>query len=215
MEIQIGSITYTLELPDHCPCCNKGTRIDIVAKAANEAKNELGLILHCSRCEQFHFLTYATLARGLGHRTTSLQDVFPPPMPDVRIPIEMEELYPDFCKIYKQTAYAEIQGLDHIVGVGYRKALEYLVKHYLSEQLPDERDAILSEPLGKSIKRIPHAQMQNLAKASTWIGNDQTHIIQKHPNHSVPEMKRFILAFCHLIVFDKIDSDASTFLSQD
>lgn len=215
MEIQIGSITYTLELPDHCPCCNKGTRIDIVAKAANEAKNELGLILHCSRCEQFHFLTYATLARGLGHRTTSLQDVFPPPMPDVRIPIEIEELYPDFCQIYRQTAYAEMYGLDLIVGVGYRKALEYLVKHYLSELFPNERNSIMSEPLGKSIERLSCSQIHDLAKASTWIGNDQTHIIQKHPNHSVPEMKRFILAFCHLIVLDKTASDASAFLSRD
>ena len=136
-------------------------------------------------------------------------------MPDVRIPIEMEELYPDFCQIYRQTAYAEMHGLDLIVGVGYRKALEYLVKHYLSELFPNERDSIMSEPLGKSIERLSCSQIHDLAKASTWIGNDQTHIIQKHPNHSVPEMKRFILAFCHLIVLDKTASDASAFLSRD
>lgn len=97
--------------------------------------------------------------------------------------------------------------------MAYRKALEILVKQYLIEQTPNEKDKILNEALGRSIERISSTKIQSLAKAISWIGNDQTHMVQKHPDYNIPEMKRFMLALCHLIIAEHIADDAASFVS--
>ena len=97
--------------------------------------------------------------------------------------------------------------------MAYRKALEILVKQYLIQQTPNEKDNILSEALSHSIARISSSKIQSLAKAISWIGNDQTHMIQKHPDYNVPEMKRFMLALCHLIIAEHIADEAIDFIS--
>lgn len=121
--------------------------------------------------------------------------------------------YPYFFQIYEQAAEAESHGLDKISGMAYRKALEILVKQYLIKQTPDEENAILNETLGKNINRISFEKIRVLAKAISWIGNDQTHAVQKHPDYNVPEMKRFMLALCHLISAEYVADEAAGFVS--
>ena len=45
-------------------------------------------------------------------------------------------------------------------------------------------------------------RLVTLAKASVWLGNDETHYVKKHPDYTLNNMKAFINAF---ITF--IDSD--------
>ena len=45
-------------------------------------------------------------------------------------------------------------------------------------------------------------RIQSLAKASAWIGNDETHYIRKHENLDVSTLKSFILAAAHFISGD-------------
>lgn len=121
----------------------------------------------------------------------------------IPLPKEIATYYPKFYEIYSQSAKAENYNLNEITGMAYRKALENLVKTYLAEMYPDEISDILNEPLGKSISRISYPKIQSLARAISWIGNDQTHMIQKNLNYNINDMKAFILALCHLILAEK------------
>lgn len=68
--------------------------------------------------------------------------------------------YPDFASLYRQALAAEGYGLTDISGMGFRKALEFLVKEYAIRRFPQ----ILSEKLGQTIARIPAPQIQALEK---------------------------------------------------
>ena len=46
---------------------------------------------------------------------------------------------PQFASIYNQAYHAEQMDLDQICGVGYRKALEFLIKDYLISKETDEQ----------------------------------------------------------------------------
>jgi len=44
----------------------------------------------------------------------------------------LQSRFPDFCTIFSQALQAHANGLDHVAGPGYRKALEFLVKESVS-----------------------------------------------------------------------------------
>ena len=51
---------------------------------------------------------------------------------------EISELSENFVEIYGQSQVAENQGLNKICGVGYRKALEFLIKDFAKRKFPNQ-----------------------------------------------------------------------------
>src|SRR5690606_9206713 len=64
----------------------------------------------------------------------------------------INEVSERFEEIYNQAFSAEQQNLTEICGVGYRKALEFLIKDYSITKHPDEKDKIERKMLGSCIK---------------------------------------------------------------
>lgn len=104
-----------------------------------------------------------------------------------------------FVETYGQAQQAEAEGLSQICGIGYRKALEYLVKDYLCHKFPADEEAIKAEALGQSLRRIEDGRIQTLAQRATWIGNDETHYVRKHEDLDVKTMKTFIRSMINFI----------------
>ena len=112
-------------------------------------------------------------------------------------------LSPDFVSIYTQAALAESLGLDQICGIGYRKAIEFLVKDYTIHKSPNSKDAILKATLGACISNyIKDDRLTTLARAATWLGNDETHYVRQHPDYTLKELKAFADAFITFIDAD-------------
>lgn len=133
---------------------------------------------------------------------------FPSTADLTKVAPEIVNYYPEFLDIYKQSSIAEAEGLSDLAGMGYRKSVEFLIKLCDIDLFPDNKDQILREPAAKSINRLSlYPQIRDLAKGIAWIGNDETHMFQKHPNYSIPEMKDFIYALSHLIVALNIAKD--------
>ena len=203
-EIMINFHNVEIETPSKCPYCNNGMKPEILSYPSTcEEENKTGVVFSCPICHQVFFGLYSWL-----NGYPSLPSVYPYAEPQLSIPSDMKEIDPDFFEVYRQAANAEASNLDKICGMGYRKAVELLVKNYLIAKCPENKTAILSEQLSASIRRIEYPSIQALAKASTWIGNDETHIVKKNPEYGLPEMKKFILSLCHLILAEKASADA-------
>lgn len=120
-------------------------------------------------------------------------------------PSRIETMFPEFCLIYRQASDAEYHGLSELLGPGYRKALEFLIKTYLIAIFPDDEPAISKKPLGNCIDEyIDDHRIKTLAKKSVWIGNDLTHFIQNRPDTGVEELKLLIRATVNFIESDLI-----------
>lgn len=187
----------SVDIPETCPLC--GTTAFFNTVSANtiidtETDEFLAwtITLCCPKC------------RGIFH-IDKIKDhdiLICPSFGKCDLPEEIMNQSPDFASLYRQALAAEGYGLTDISGMGFRKALEFLVKEYAIRRFPDEESQILSEKLGQTIARIPAPQIQALAKACAWIGNDQTHILVKHPDYGIPEMKNFILSLSHHILME-------------
>jgi hypothetical protein len=132
-------------------------------------------------------------------------------------PTELTKISPDFCSIYNQAHKAEQLGLLLVSGPGYRKALEFLVKDYLTSQQTTEeaKKDIADSPLMACIKKyVTDTRMKTTAERATWLGNDETHYIRKWEDKDLQDMKNLIQLTCYWIQSEHLTSAAALEMPQ-
>ncbi|OGG66133.1 hypothetical protein A3I99_00990 [Candidatus Kaiserbacteria bacterium RIFCSPLOWO2_02_FULL_45_11b] len=192
-------------LPDECPIChNKGTFSPIsLFHNSNrpDSERELEVIFRCpnSKCHDC-FIGYYKINRHTGH--FDLLKTAPKQIKSKDFSDIITLLSPEFVSIYNQAKSAEDSGLDKICGVGYRKALEFLLKDFLISKTSDEgeQEAIKNEFLGTTIsKRIDSTKIKEIAKRATWLGNDETHYTKKWDGKDLTDLKLTLELTVHWI----------------
>ncbi|MCK4921618.1 MAG: DUF4145 domain-containing protein [Bacteroidales bacterium] len=97
-----------------------------------------------------------------------------------------------FIKTYLQSLEAENFGLDELAGMGYRKAIEYLVKDWAIKNNPEDREAIVTLPLAQVIAKYYSGDLKDMLDRATWLGNDQTHYIKIFEQFDTDILKELI-----------------------
>ena len=122
-----------------------------------------------------------------------LQNIIPSMQKLPQIPEEVEELSGNFSEVYKQAFIAESYGLNEIAGVGYRKALEFLIKDYSIHKNTDAEQNIKSLQLAKVIGQyVEDVNIKECAKRAVWLGNDETHYVRKWESKDISDLKILI-----------------------
>lgn len=199
-----------VELPKKCPICHVAVNAQLLYSCFyNLPSNEQNIfaLYFCSSCE-LTFIGYYQGSKYGAVKTVAFE-----PMKDTEkreFSQNINSLSPDFCKIYNQAYAAEQNDLKDICGMGYRKALEFLIKDYATLQNETEKEKIANMPLSKCINEyIDNKKIRKLATASAWIGNDETHYVRKHEDYDIKDLKLFIDATASFI-----DSDLSALLAE-
>lgn len=212
------TISGTIEEPSICPMCKHAVKPQelFVTSYKNEFEEWYVTALYlCKHCYE----TFVTLFKCSIQNTSTISKIFstkpiytePNRFTQKHFDIKIAELSPQFVKIYNQALAAESYNLDEIAGIGYRKAVEFLVKDFCIHQKPDEEDKIKSLLLAKCISNyIDNPQIQTLATRATWIGNDEAHYIRKQENRDISDMKNFIKAMVYFVGMVLITEDAAS-----
>lgn len=210
------STNESVELASACPHCgvhlNPNVLNSVLIEYAQEENNKLFIFNYCSSCEECfisrHIFDefdgsgyYFHSSAPLSHFENTFSE-------------GISKLSPDFVSIFNQSLHAEELGLTDICGMGYRKALEYLVKDFIISQKPEEKDVISSKMLSSCINEyISDPRLKTLAKASAWLGNDETHYVRKHTDYNLQNLKAFINAFVTVIDSELAYEEATRLLS--
>lgn len=106
----------------------------------------------------------------------------------------IREISEDFVRIYNEAFSAEQMGLMEICGVGYRKALEFLIKDYVSQNLDEEnKGKVRLMALAKCIEKyVDNVNVKKVAERAVWIGNDEAHYVRKWEEKDVQDLKGLI-----------------------
>lgn len=204
--------SFPLLVPEACECplCHTALRPEIkdaflISRGDHYLVN---VIAFCPKCREAFFIKYGHSGAVCSGDTMQYIRMIPTENKPTSFPKAVSELSPDFVKIYNQAQNAEDSGLSELCGMGYRKALEFLVKDYLIHLHPEDADAIKKELLGKSVQRIESPKIKTLAERSVWIGNDETHYERKHEALDYNDLKRFISAAVSYIDSELIFEEA-------
>lgn len=210
------SANFQIELPDKCPCCSTAyaSKPDYACYFCNEFHStSLYAVFFCPTCEKAFFVIYSINDCDIDEKCGWINSQYPFLSKTSLFSPEISTLSPKFVEIYHQAELAENSELTELCGIGYRKALEFLVKDYAISIHSDSKEIIESSPLGKCINEyIDNPKIKALAKASTWIGNDETHYIRKHDIYNVQDLKRFIKTTVAYIEYELNFSEALGFL---
>lgn len=106
---------------------------------------------------------------------------------------EISNLSPTFVAIYNQALAADSESLDHLVGIGLRKALEFLIKDFAVDQNPDKEESIRKMTLANCIKTYANdPNIQSCATRAAWLGNDETHYTRKWIDKDINDLRLLI-----------------------
>lgn len=187
-----------INAPRQCPRCKTGIDTRVLSAFYIKSKEDqiynLFVLCFCPICETCftaHYHIYE--ARYAGIYSTQPISIYPYPDVETAIANDVAEISPRFVKIFHQAEKAENMGLDEICGIGYRKALEFLIKDYAIFFHPEDEETIKDQQLSPCINNfIENENIKTLATASAWIGNDETHYVRKHEDYNLDHLKAFI-----------------------
>ena len=198
---------------DFCPMCHSGGHPHfeggyIINNYESTSGVHLFVILYCTICKKHFIAKYFGTAGNF-----KLEYSFPTNQQPIMFDDVINNISPQFAVIYNQAKQAEDMGLNELVGIGYRKSLEFLVKDYLIQVQHENENEIKSLMLGTCINKITDNKIQTLAKGATWLGNDETHYEKRHPNYGVDYIKLFIKTLVEFIVGENAFKEAQNLIN--
>lgn len=149
----------------------------------------------CPSCEKGAWFFLFDAARPGGGDNTERSRIYVDPTPPLLADIdgEVARISDRFAAMYRQALIAEGQGLDMLVGMGLRRALEFLIKDYLISQSPDRADEIEQKRLYQLITQdVADPNIKECAMRATWLGNDETHSVREWGDRDVEDLKRLL-----------------------
>ena len=187
--------------PDHCPACSHGVQPTELNAVIVKPRACVQIVYQCPRkvCRQVFVAEY----RRLDSRVSKLKlaRTYPYTFEDPVIEEEVVEISPAFSEIFTQASHAESMGLDQISGVGYRKALEFLIKDYCVKKHPDQADKIKAKLLGGVIADyVDDPKVKDCGRRASWLGNDETHYTRKWEDKDIGDLKALIRLTSYWIV---------------
>ena len=189
------SSVYSYEEPEKCPLCKHAIKpqpLHVGLYSDNQNKTFLTALYLCKHCYR-SFVTLATTNPGNHTDPQALLYCGPSKHEEKEFSQDLTALSPRFVKIYNQALAAEDAGLDQICGIGYRKALEFLIKDYLIHKEPDAKETIEKMELGNCIaNKIDDGDLRAVAQRCAWLGNDEAHFYRKHEEYSLDDLKRLL-----------------------
>ncbi|PGY28474.1 hypothetical protein COE20_10830 [Bacillus cereus] len=192
-------------VPDKCPICHSyGLPINVSAIPINVPKewgrsmafNErerMEIVFQCPKnsCQSVYIAEYEELYAGAAEWTYFKSK--PSGFKGKEFTSEIGQVSQSFIEIYHQSEQAESEGLNHIAGMGYRKALEFLIKDYLINSEGQNRNEIEKKLLGKCInENISEQRIKDAANRAAWLGNDETHYVRRWVDKDVNDLKILI-----------------------
>lgn len=195
--------------PDVCPLCHHAMEFVNHEYASYNAVARLAQLVHrCQKisCQNLFFANY-------WRNPSTDQLLFLNVSPINHVPRSFSEIIKntsmEFCDIYNQALASESQGHLKICGVGYRKALEFLVKDFLIGLHPDKAEEIKTKFLGKCIEEyISNANIKTVAKRAAWLGNDETHYVRIWEGKDLQDLKKLVDLTVHWIEMEQLTSEA-------
>jgi len=194
-------------LPDECPFCHKSVTPNVLHGHQHDNMLEVSMFCPHKKCQK-SFIGYYRISATIWYfnGSTTTGTLLGKTFSDT-----IENISKSFTCIFNESYTAEQQGLKEICGVGYRKALEFLIKDFLILNDESEKGKIEKMSLGNCIGTyVEDARIKAVAKRAVWLGNDETHYVRKWNDKDMQDLKKLIELTVHWIEMEKLTESFET-----
>ncbi|MFR0781194.1 MAG: hypothetical protein ACLSH8_16535 [Zhenhengia sp.] len=207
--IQFENYTYgtkKFKRPITCPHCKISTASTVIE--VNEIKSTekyLNIIYECTSCHKEYYVCYMESAVSL---IFDVLGIFPHPIFSERIfPETIHNISPNFPSLYNQAYFAEEHQKFDIAAMGYRKALEVLIKDFAINSLNKPQSEVLKKTLANSISEyLDGFDTFVAAECIRILGNDYTHYELRYTDVDFSYIRKYLDFFITRIEMQAITS---------
>lgn len=187
--------------PNICPYCHVASEPTNFSYSHDPKANTFLSIWRCNfaECKRIYAVShkYAQGESPIDRYLNGLPKgpIWPKPISDLKDGKTIGTETPadsNFIKTYLQSLEAEAHGYDEIAGMGYRKAIEYLVKDWAIQTNPEAKDKILTLWLSGIISEFYSGDLKDILDRATWLGNDQSHYNKLFDEYNINHLKELI-----------------------
>lgn len=173
---------------DTCPICKKGQEPRYITAYIVPSGN-LEVVFKCvlQRCGKLFISRYYKSSNYY-----SFQSSLPNGFIRNETSEEIKSISEKYEEIFNQALQCEQLGLYEIAGMGYRKALEFVIKDYLITFKKLDAAEISKQLLGATIKNIENKDIKELAEKTAWLGNDEAHYERRHAEMDINDLKALL-----------------------
>lgn len=215
---QVGTHSFLpLDVPDWCPHCQR--HVSPISQwkypvpgaqdtTGRSIPKRLQVVVLCPNRECLNlYIVDFELISGLGTGNEPFHMRVKGYIPVVPRRIEFSETLNEisvaFPDVYSQAMAAEQYGLYDIAGMGYRKALEFLVKDYAIWRSPLERDEIADSELRIVLgKWVQNKKVAAMAARAAWLGNDHSHYVRKWEHKDLDDLKSLLRVVLNWVLLE-------------
>jgi hypothetical protein len=178
--------------PDECPVCHFA--IDPLSKGpCLTSGTEVQKVYVCPRHGCWSVFIAYYRKHGPHRKPFELQGMAPYNPRKLSFSVSISTISPHFGEIFQQASDAEALRLDKVCGVGYRKALEFIIKDYVVLKHPSDAEKIRAMFLGRCIQEyVGEQRLKDCAERATWLGNDETHYEKVWVDKDIGDLKALI-----------------------
>lgn len=195
--------TVDFKLNEQCPICHVYGSMEFVnsthVTSQAKGKNTYIAFFLCNACHRIYAVSYSDVPLSSFMYAKATNPVpcisvnatytpYEPPLPklnDIFNTVHFEK----FRGAYRDLCLAKAYQIDGLVGMAYRRAIEYLVFDYLIRF----ENITVGELANKGLEKIITTNFQGddiseFGQKAAWLGNDFTHYFNKHPEYSINDL---------------------------
>ena len=188
-----------------CPNCHTSVYFDLMCDAEGETGTHC-TILQCPKCREIIMKRWDESDEDGEYNT--IVGIYPQTVKERKFDNIAAKISSSFILVYNQANAAESYNLGEFAGMGYRKAMEYLIKDYAINRFPEDKEIIIKKALSKCIDEyVTEPKIKAMAKGAVWIGNDETHYVRKWIDKDISDMKRLIDLTLYWMNFERMTEE--------
>lgn len=208
IDFTCDGLNFWTNVPDKCPHCGCDFSAEVLSTVQSPNNSWVfASVLICRFCSN---ISYIDVIKPPSTNFCKKNNFYPQKAV-CDLPDEIENYYPEFVNIYKQSLDAEAANLHDICGMGFRKALEILVQQYIFDKYPNDIEKMKNFSIANLTDRIDNPIIKELSTKIRKLGNDQVHTGHlKNPDYGIKDIKNFLQALCYYILMEKLYEKAKS-----
>ncbi len=189
LRVSGACISGQYDKPMICPYCGVYTEATaVIGESFSLTGNKSAIVIsfQCTRCKKSFLAVYIE-----ENHCYTLNTIIPIAEND-EVHEGLKTVSPEFERIHQQAYRAELRGDIDLAAVGYRTALEVLVKDFAIRELGEKEEEVTSKKLAQAIEDYS-GSIELLATSDVvrMLGNDYTHYLKKYENIGFETLKHY------------------------
>lgn len=192
----ISELSTSYQQPAICPHCGIHCDAHIIDKASFDHREFqfVFLVFQCTACNKMFTATYQ-----VKEKRSEICGITPNVISSYSDEL-IFSISPRFISLYNQALRARDNNDFDLAAIGYRSAIEVLIKDYAINELNKDKTEVTKKKLHDAISEyLPGSDFMNSADVIRYIGNDYTHYDRKYSDLDFSILDTYMGIFIGLI----------------